>query len=213
MRKLFEKFNYLTNMSILQILIFGIIGAYLLIYPASSLRIISYVIAGLFILIGILLVMRGTGNRSLFDSTTTGVCILIPGIIIMMHPELLETLIPIFIGTWIIINSVVRLRLALALRELDTNSYLFPMLIAILELCCGIILLENPTVGSLSITAFIGIIILVYAISDLVDMIILKKDLHDIYSYFNDFNSEIKAKISKENIKEAKYKEKNNEKE
>ena len=196
-----KKTDKLTNMSIISTFVFCIIGIILMVFPDSSLRFISYAVAVLFMAAGIFFILRSTNHKSLFDTTTIGVCMLIPGVIIMLHPELLETIIPIFVGAWIIVNSIVRIRMALALHDIPGSNYIFSIVLAVLEFICGILLVVNPQTGSLSLTAFMGIMLLIYSISDLIDLLVLKAHVSDIRSAFKELETESE-------VKDAKYKEK-----
>src|SRR5574344_92230 len=200
-----KKTDKLTNMSIISTFVFCIIGIILMVFPDSSLRFISYAVAVLFMAAGIFFILRSTNHKSLFDTTTVGVCMLIPGIIIMLHPELLETIIPIFVGAWIIVNSIVRIRMALALRDIPNSNYIFSIVLSVLEFICVILLVVNPQTGLLSLTAFMGIMLLIYSISDLIDLVVIKAHVADIRKSFKELETDISTD-NQEEVKEAKYK-------
>lgn len=104
----------------------------------------------------------------------------------LIYPNTLSIIIPIVLGTWVIITSILKLRLAISLRNFKNTPWILILIISILSIICGFILILNPTITSITLTLFIGIMIIVYAISDIIDMIVLKKQVKNLAKYFKE---------------------------
>ena len=98
----------------------------------------------------------------------------------MLKPNLLASLLPIILGIWIVINGVTKFQYALILKGLDKDDWKYTLLIAILTLAWGIILLVNPLEVVLKATQIIGVFIIIYAVLDIIDSFILKRNQEDI---------------------------------
>ena len=57
---------------------------------------------------------------------------------------------------------------------------------SILSIVCGIIFIFNPLDGANYIASFVGILLIIYSISDIVDMIIFKVNVNKIYKNIKD---------------------------
>ena len=77
-----------------------------------------------------------------------------------------------------------------------------PLLAAVLSLVAGIVLIINPWAGSEAMMMFVGIVIVVYSISSLVDMVMLKKNLQTVQKKVK----EVVANIEEAEVKETETK-------
>ena len=177
MEKLINKIFRIFNLSSIIFLIIGIILAF---FPAISLSIISYSIAGILIVFGISFMVEQT--KSIFwGSFSIGIVALILGIIILISPSFLTNVIPIFLGIMIILSGIYKINITINIKNAGNNNWIFSLIIAILNIICGIFLLLNPSFGAITITSLIGITLIIYSVSDIIDAIILKSDIKKIF--------------------------------
>lgn len=108
------------------------------------------------------------------------------GIMMLIYPNILSIIIPLMLGTWFIMTSIFKIRLTLYLSKIKDTPWILLMLISILSIVCGFILILNPIDSSVAITLFIGIVIIVYAISDITNMIVLKRNIKNLTKYFKE---------------------------
>ena len=108
------------------------------------------------------------------------------GIMMLIYPNMLSIIIPLMLGTWFIMTSIFKIRLTLYLSKIQNTPWLLLMLISILSIVCGFILILNPIDSSVAITLFIGTVIIVYAISDIINMIVLKRNINKLVKYFKE---------------------------
>lgn len=93
------------------------------------------------------------------------------GLIILIKPEIIASIIPLLLGIWMLINGVTKLSYSLTINKLSnaTVSIIGSILIIIL----GILLIFNPFAGAKSLVQIIGISFIVYSVIDLAESIAL----------------------------------------
>lgn len=183
-----KKFKKVFNASLIISIIFVIIGLFLFIKPNTTISVISYTMGGCLLLIGLYSVYKyfKTDNiLSMFSfELSYGVLVIIAGLFLILKPTALATLFPIILGIWIIINSVTKFQYALVLKKAKNEDFVYTVLVSILTLAWGILLLFNPFKAALAITQTIGVFIIVYAVLDIIDNFIIRKNSEDITKLF-----------------------------
>ncbi len=174
-----KKFNSYMSYLIVYTVLLTILGLILIIYPQISMVTISYIISAGLIANGITLLFKN--ERSLFiDFVSIGTVSLVFGVITLINPNIITNLIPIIIGMWMTVSAIFKIRISLVLKECNKNVWLWTMLLSVLSLSCGIIMILNPTLGSITLTILIGILLIIYSIFTLIDIIIFKKNVNTI---------------------------------
>ena len=84
------------------------------------------------------------------------------------------------LGTYFILDSIFKLKVITFLRRIDNTSWILTLLLTILSIICGIVLIANPLDSSIAIALFAGIILIVYSITGIIDMLLFKKNIHDL---------------------------------
>ena len=183
-----RKIKKTFNLSLLTSIVFVIIGLFLFIKPDTTLSVISYVIGSILIISGISSGYRyfsEKGVLSIFSfDLVYGVLLLISGIFLVVRPDLLSVLFPIILGIWIIINSIIKFQYALVLKKIKNEDFIYTTLISFLTLIWGIVLLYNPFKTALLVTQTIGVFIIVYAVLDIIDNFIIRKNVNEIIKIF-----------------------------
>lgn len=176
------------NLSLVISIIFVIVGLFLFIKPDTTVSIISYVIGGTLISAGVFSAYKYFSSNdilSIFNfDLVYGVLMLIAGVFLIIKPFALSSFFPVILGIWIIINSVMKFQYALVLRKINNNDWAYTCLISFLTFLWGVVLLFNPLKTALAITQIIGIFIIVYAILDIIDNFIIRKNIDDILKIF-----------------------------
>lgn len=182
-----HKLNKWINSSIAISCVFIILGILLLLFPKTSLNIFSYITSALLILNGIYLVVLEIKMRNRYipiDTLLIGILAILFGVIMLIYPDMLQIMIPVILGTWFILASIFKIRLALSLKRIEGTPWILTLFMAILSILCGIILIIDPITSSITITLFSGIIMIIYAISDIIDMVLFKKHINKLVKYF-----------------------------
>lgn len=176
--------EYLKNLlkktgwvSIVESIIFAILGIILACKPSGVMAIICYILGAIFIAIGVIKILnyvQTKGKSSLFDyELLYGIMSVIIGIVIIVHGDILSTIFGIIVGVWIVYSSIIRGFAALKLRQLQSNIWIYSLVIAAIMLLCGLYVIFD--VGALVTT--IGIIMIIYAVMDIIENIIFIKNI------------------------------------
>lgn len=187
-----KKLNQIINEAIGISIIFLLLGIIFLIFPNISIKIIAYLIAIILIGSGIYLTYLEIYTKSFLlpiDTLLNGILSILFGIIILIYPDIFKIMIPIILGTYFILDSIFKLKLVVLLRRIDNKSWIVTLLLTILSIICGLILILNPIDSSIALALFAGITLIIYSLSGIIDMILFKKNIHDL------------TKVFKENIK------------
>lgn len=178
-----KKLNKYINISIVISILLMILGGVIFVYPTMTLKAFSYIVSIILILFGIYLIVEDYKFKKiwiLFDFSLIGILCLLLGIILLIYPNILTTLIPIFLGIWFIISGIVKFRLTSLLSNSDFNGWLISLIMSVLSVTCGILFIISPLNGAIALVSFIGVLLFVYSLSDIVNMIIFKKDINNI---------------------------------
>ena len=131
------------------------------------------------LLFGIILVTDYKARIFYTQFITLGVIFIILGSILLLHNNIVQVLIPIIIGTYIIVNEIVNMQIALKLMKYS-NSMILAFVLSLLACVCGVLMIVYPSDGAIALTLYMGIVLIVYSISVLTNMIIFKKHVNDI---------------------------------
>lgn len=184
-----KKLNSFINSSICISIMFIIIGIIMVIMPKMSLEILGVILSVILIINGVILMITDIKLNNNFipvDMLPASMLSILLGIMMLIYPNVLSIIIPLMLGTWFIMTSIFKIRLTLYLSKIQNTPWLLLMLISIFSIVCGFILILNPIDSSVAITLFIGIVIIVYAISDIINMIVLKRNIKNIAKYFKE---------------------------
>lgn len=168
--------------SIITSLCFAILGLVIAYNPNTTFQIISYVLGGILIVYGVIKILeyfRIKDINSMYSAELSfGVIAALFGIVVIVCSDMIEAMIRVLIGIWIIYSGIMRLGLAMNLQKIDTDNkiWLTVLFIALAMLICGIYIVLNP--GTVMMT--IGIIIVIYAIMDIIEEIIFMNNMKDI---------------------------------
>ena len=175
MENLSIRVKKMSIVSIIFSIIFIAIGIFLLLKPETAINIICYVLGVLLILWGVVSMIQffsdKTSESYLSISFIFGAFMFIFGLIILIKPEIIASIIPLLLGIWMLINGVTKLSYSLTINKLSnaTVSIIGSILIIIL----GVLLIFNPFAGAKSLVQIIGISFIVYSVIDLAESIAL----------------------------------------
>lgn len=176
--KIFKKTGWI---SILESIIFAIIGIILIYNPEGTIKLISYTLGTIFIIIGIFKIINylsAKGKYSFYNyDIIYGLMAIIIGIITMIYSNTIGSIFRIIIGIWIIYSALIRITLAIKLKRIKVEVWKYTLGIAIIMLICGLYI----TINSGTIIVTIGIIIVIYSVLDIIEDIIFMKNVKDIF--------------------------------
>lgn len=157
--------SYETKKSLVQPIVFLIIGLLLFFNPGGITEFVSYIFGGAFLAIGI---MKFIMDSKRIDRTTGdtfySVLMVVLGVIFIFFSSTIEFLIRLAIGIWIIINALNTIAIGSNLVKIEKNSVV-TLIIGFFLLVMGLytILVSNLILQT------IGLILTIYAILEVVD--------------------------------------------
>lgn len=179
------------NISIISSLLLFLFGLVLAVNAEGFIKSITVAIGVVLLLIGVFPVIdyfryrkEGLGASV---GLISGIFSIVCGLMLLINEDLLMILIPVFIGVWMIINGINKIQVSFEIKDLGEKSWIITFIYSILIIVLGGYFIVNPISGANTVTSFIGIILCIYAVLDIIDCIIikvkvknLKKDLDKI---------------------------------
>lgn len=179
------------NISIISSLLLFVFGLVLAVNAEGFIKSITVAIGVVLLLIGVFPVIdyfryrkEGLGASV---GLISGIFSIVCGLMLLINEDLLMILIPVFIGVWMIINGINKIQVSFEIKDLGEKSWIITFIYSILIIVLGGYFIVNPISGATTVTSFIGIILCIYAVLDIIDCIIikvkvknLKKDLDKI---------------------------------
>ena len=179
-----KKIKRTFNISLVSSFIFVIVGLFLFIKPDVTISIISYIIGGVLLSVGLINVYKYFSSDSKYNLFSFylayGVLLCIAGIFLIIDTTIFARIINIIVGIWIIVSSITKFQYAFALKKASNSDFFYTLLVSLLMFIWGIVLLVNPLESALTITQVIGIFIIIFAVLDIVDNFIIRKNIDDI---------------------------------
>lgn len=178
LEKLFKKTGY---MSIIESIIFALLGAILICKPEGTVKAITCIVSIIFICIGIYKIISFFMAKGKYDfynyNLLYGLMACIIGVVAIVYSTTISTIFRIMIGIWIIYSSFMRMNFTIKLKALNSNVWIYSLILAIIIFICGLYILINS--GAVVVT--VGIIMLIYSIIDIIEDVIFIKNIKEIF--------------------------------
>lgn len=153
-------------------LLFVLFGIMLIVNPEAITAMISIILGGICIIIGILkffnYISRGKTEKYLL---AISIAIIITGIIIMFCGDIIFSVFRILIAIWIIYSGIMNLQTSIIWKEYKSRLWLLTLIMSIMMLLAGIYILVNQG----AMMQILGGIIIAYGIFDIIENIIFIK--------------------------------------
>lgn len=164
--------------SILESIIFAILGIILVCRPEGTVKIITWILGTIFIVIGISKIItyfKSKGINDFFNyDLVYGLMAIVIGIIAMVYMSIIGTIFRIIIGVWIIYTSFVRINSAIQIKILGSKvAWMYGLILAIAMFFCGLYVIVNS--GAIVVT--IGTIMIIYSVIDIIENVIFMKTI------------------------------------
>lgn len=166
------------NISIISSLLLFLFGLVLAVNAEGFIKSITVAIGIVLLLIGVFPVIdyfryrkEGLGASV---GLISGIFSIVCGLMLLINEDLLMILIPVFIGVWMIINGINKIQVSFEIKDLGEKSWIITFIYSILIIVLGGYFIVNPISGATTVTSFIGIILCIYAVLDIIDCVIIK---------------------------------------
>lgn len=181
MRDFTSKINNFLNAAINTTILMVAIGIFLALFPTLSLEITRWIFIIALVSAGLNMItsdLTGKKRGGLISGTILGSFNLLLGLIILINPGILS-IIPIAIGFYIVISSLTKLRMTLALKEISNSAFTASILMNIISVVSGIIIIFQPIASTAVAVMLLGTMLIIYGVSDLINIIILKAHVQE----------------------------------
>ena len=169
------KVKKMSIASLIFSILFIIAGLFLLLRPETAINIICYILGVILLISGVVYIIQFFSDKSsdsyLSISFIFGAFLFIFGIIILIRPDIIASIIPLLVGVWMLINGVTKLSYALTINKVNRTT--LSIVGSIIIIIIGILLIFNPFEGAKNLVRIIGISFIFYSIIDLVESILI----------------------------------------
>lgn len=160
-------------------LILGIVLAY---SPEGSIKVITGIIAVLFILIGVLqlidYVKQSKAEKMMSLSLILGILLTAIGVFLFINLESLASFVTTLIGIAILIKSLFKLQFAFNIKDIS-DKWFYNLIVGIVGVLLAILILANPFHSASLFLRIIGIIFIVGSIIELIETLMVIKTIDE----------------------------------
>ena len=205
--KIQDKINAYLNTAISTTVVMVLFGLFFALLPEFALNLLRLLLAAGFLLAGFSMIMSRVYSRfvRLFSSNFLGAFLIVIGLVFLFYSGILS-LIPMTIGLVIVISAISRIGYTMELKNVSKSAYITSIITNLLSLTAGVAIIVYPFDASAIALSLIGFIMIGYGLSDLINIIVLKKHVHDFtdrYNLVSKFSGSKKSETNPDNIEEA----------
>ena len=159
--------------SIVTSLLFLILGICLLVNPAGMVKFITYIIGVIFVVYGSIKLYNYYKSKETISNIqlTLGITAIVVGIIIMFCNGVIEFVIRLVMGGFILANGINKLIVALISKETN-NKWTTLLIISIILIIAGLYMILKSNI----VLSSIGIVLIIYSSIDLISYIMYPKN-------------------------------------
>lgn len=160
-----------------------ILGVVLAFEPGGSIKVITAIIAILFMLIGLFQLVdylrQGKVEKMMSLSLILGIILFGIGVFLFVNLESLINFITTLIGVTIMIKSLFKLQFAFNIKGVS-DKWFYNLIVGIVGMILGIILLVNPFASAELFLRIVGILLVIGSIAELVETFMVLRTLDDV---------------------------------
>ena len=190
--KLNELFNRVFFLSVISSIVSILWGCLLIFETSASIETMAVILGILLILLGAFIIGRYISSelfRSIFDfSLLYSFLSIISGVLILMDNSLITIIISAYIFANLMMSAINKINLAVVIKKLDLGNWILPLLVSLLLIAASVVVIINPINSTIVVTKTVGVVVIISAIIDLIEMIAIKckvknvkKELLDLF--------------------------------
>lgn len=158
-----------------------VLSLFLIFKPDISLSVLFICFGCFLLIIGIMHTISYFSSPKEFKAFSfelvEGIIYIILGLVLIFNPNIIKAFLPIIIGCWMIINSIVRFQLAFNLKSSDNPSWGLILILSFVTLILGIVMIINPFASMAILTTICGIMLLASELINVFESISMMKFL------------------------------------
>lgn len=167
--------------SIAVAVIFIALGITMITHPEVTLEVVSVTSGIIFLAVGIVKVINyfvQKGNYDFYNyELIHGLVAFAVGTIILAYTSQVSALFVALIGIWITYSGLMSLTLSMKLQATKIGSWLIIFIMSLIMMIGGLYIVAYPT----TVIVFVGIIMIIYALMELIQNIVFIKNIDEIY--------------------------------
>ena len=168
--------NYSNTLSLIYSILYFILGAIIFTKPEIIILFISYVIGGIFIIIGIFKCIKNyldikKDNNISSKEMITGIILVILGSVFILLAGVIEALVRLIIGGWILFSAINRLINSLNIKN-RTKTKVIYIILSFIIIGVGLYTILESNLAFKTI----GLLLIIYSIIEIIGYIFNKKD-------------------------------------
>lgn len=137
-----------------------VLGIILMLFPGTATNIVVRLVGIAALIYGVSRVIDYTKGRNDMINVVIGGLIAIGGIILLVNPAFVVSILPTILGIYIIIEGISEVRAALNMRSQGYDRWTMAFILSLLVLLVGLFILFNPfTTVTISVMIFGGALI------------------------------------------------------
>ena len=169
--------DYSSVMVLISSIIFFILGAIMFTKPDAVVLFVSYVIGSLIIILGIFKCFKNyldvkRDNTTSSNNMILGIVLIVIGLVFIFLASVIEALVRLVIGGWILFSGINRLINALSLPK-KNSQFLVLLILSLLLIGGGLYTILEANLAFQAI----GVVLMVYAFLEIFGYIFNKKDI------------------------------------
>ncbi len=174
---MFEKFLKRTNWTDIVIsVLFAILGILLIMKPSEMISVISILLGAILFIIGFLKLVDYFTSKDKEDYLLTFALVaVVLGVIVLFCSDVITGIFRILLGIWIIASGIKNFQTSLVWKDAKSGLWTVTVLCSLLMIIAGIVILVSTTLAF----RIVGIVILIYAILDIITRAIFIKKVQD----------------------------------
>lgn len=180
------RFNKMLLTSIGTSVLFLVLGIVMLFLPELTNNLLGILVGIVFLVSGantIFKFFQRDGAKLYSFNLIFGILLSIIGVVIMLSPSAIASALTICLGLYFIVFGSNKVTYGIWFKIGDDSSWLITLVIGIMYIVIGFLIIGNPF-SALTLTKLMGIFLIISAVLDLTDVILLKKRAKEVSKIF-----------------------------
>lgn len=156
-----------------------VLGILMILLPDTSALTICILLGIFCIVAGLYAIVRyfklGLAGIFFRSDLTFGICSILLGILLLLHPYGALTFLPIATGFFMILGSVADIQVSVEMRRLQLGNWGLTMILGIINIIFAFLLLINPFQGASVLMVFVGISLVIDSIQNFYSIYCISK--------------------------------------
>jgi len=173
MRKIFNTFIFVTLFTAIVFLVLGFMIMFNPMFPYTT---VSYGVAFLFFVIKRVFVYNYKSSLLKTSFLTLGTVCMLFSCILIIYPDSFEVALPITLGIWMIMNSMINVQLSASLKKVRHTTWILSTALSIISIVYGLLVIIKPQFQDILYSVFLGTMMSMYAVSTSMNLLIFSSN-------------------------------------